>query len=323
MLLFALGASHAFGSSLASALDLSLSPHEERGFEDGEHKARPLVDVRGADVYVVQSLHGGPEQESADKLIRLLFFLATVRDHGAARVTAVVPYLAYARKDRRTQPYDPIGSRYLAQLFESVGTDVLLTLEVHNPAAFDNSFRCRAVHVSAHPLFEEAATRCDDGSALVVASPDPGGVKRVLLWRETLERRIGRPLGQAFLDKTRREGVVGGSTIVIGDVAGATVLILDDIVSTGTTMARAASALVAGGARRIFAFAAHGLFVGDAATVLRTAPIERVYVSDSIPPFRLPQEWIGSRVEVLGAAALFAAAIRRQAGAAIDPLARP
>lgn len=319
MLLFALGATHAFGSSLAAALGVSLSPHEERGFEDGEHKARPLVDVDGADVYVVQSLHGGPEQESADKLIRLLFFLATVRDHGAARVTAVVPYLAYARKDRRTQPHDPVGSRYLAQLFEAVGTDVVMALEVHNPAAFENSFRCRALHVDSYPAFDQAALRCDDGNALAIASPDPGGIKRVLQWREALERRIGRPLGQAFLDKTRRAGVVGGSTAVIGDVAGATVLLFDDIVSSGTTMVRAASALMAAGARRVFVFAAHGLFVADAATVLRTAPIERLFVCDSVPPFRLPQDWLGSRLEVVPAAPLFAAAIRHQRAASGGP----
>jgi len=319
MLLFALGASRAFGSSVASALGIPLSAHEERAFEDGEHKARPLVDVHGADVYVVQSLHGGPEQESADKLIRLLFFLATVRDHGAARVSAVVPYLAYSRKDRRTQAHDPVASRYVAQLFESVGTDAVMTLEVHNRAAFENSFRCRTVHVDSHSLFDAAAMRCDDGKALVVASPDPGGVKRAVQWREALEGRIGRPLGQAFLDKTRREGVVGGSTAVIGEVADATVLVFDDILSSGTTMARAAVALRAAGARRVFVFAAHGLFVADAAAVLRAAPIERIFISDSVPPFRLPPDWLGSRVEVVTAAERFAAAIRQQDAAASKP----
>ncbi|HXY22243.1 MAG TPA: ribose-phosphate pyrophosphokinase-like domain-containing protein, partial [Burkholderiaceae bacterium] len=101
MLIFALSASRGFGSSLAAALSLPLSEHEERAFEDGEHKSRPLVDVSGQDVVVVQSLHSGPEQDGPDKLVRLLFFLATLRDHGATRVMVVAPYLAYARKDRR------------------------------------------------------------------------------------------------------------------------------------------------------------------------------------------------------------------------------
>jgi len=314
MRIFALGASHAFGSSLAAALQTPLSAHEERGFEDGEHKARPLIDVHGQDIFVVQSLHAGPEQSGPDKLVRLLFFLATLRDHGAARLTAVVPYLAYARKDRRTQPHDPIGSRYIAQLLESVGTDVVMTLEVHNPAAFDNAFRCRTVHLPSHAVFDEVAARYDDGGRLVLVSPDPGGVKRVSLWQQTLERRLGRPLSQAFLDKSRSGGSVGGSTTVVGDVSDATVLLFDDIIATGTTIARAASALMAAGARRILAFAAHGLFVGEAATVLSAEPIERLFITDSIPPFRLPKNLPRPAVEVVGAAPLFASAIRQQVG---------
>ncbi len=311
MLIFALSASQAFGASLAAALKLSLSSHEERAFEDGEHKSRPLVDVAGHEVVVVQSLHSGPEQDGPDKLVRLLFFLATLRDHGAARITAVVPYLAYARKDRRTQPHDPIGSRYIAQLLEAVGTDVLMTLEAHNPAAFDNAFRCRAVHLHSHELFDEIAAKYDDGAALVVASPDPGGVKRATLWQQALERRLGRTLGQVFLDKNRSGGTVSGSTMVIGDVSGATVLLFDDIIATGTTIARAAGALSAAGARRILAFAAHGLFVGQATAVLSEAPIERLIISDSIPPFRLPSNFTRPPVDVIAAAPLFAAAIAR------------
>ena len=310
-MLFALGATRAFGAALATALDVPLGSLEERAFEDGEHKARPLVDVAGADVYVVQSLHGGPDQESGEKLLRLLFFLATVRDHGAARVTAVVPYLAYAREDRRTQAHDPIGSRYVAQLFEAVGTDVLMTLEVHNPAAFDNSLRCRAVQLHVHSLFDAAAIEHIGGEPMVIVSPDNGGIKRVQLWRDALALRAGRPVGQAFVDKSRRDGIVGGSALVVGDVAGATVLLLDDIVSTGTTLARAATALAHAGAKRILAFAAHGLFAGDAPSVLRAAPIERFFVSDSVPPFRLAQDPIVSRVQVVSAASLFAGAIRR------------
>ena len=97
-------------------------PTKTGAFEDGEHKVRPLVDPRGDDAYVVTSLHGGPHDSPHDKLCRLLLFIATLREHGAARVTAVVPYLAYARKDRQTKPFDPVTLRYVAQLFEAVGT---------------------------------------------------------------------------------------------------------------------------------------------------------------------------------------------------------
>ncbi len=153
--LFALDASHDLGAAIAAVMGQPLAAHEERDFEDGEHKARPLDDVAGADVYVVHSLHGGPAQSANDKLCRLLFFIGALKDAGAARVTAVTPYLCYARKDRRTKPNDPVITRYVAALFESVGTDCVVTLEVHNPAAFENAFRCRTVALTGTPIFAD------------------------------------------------------------------------------------------------------------------------------------------------------------------------
>ena len=151
--LFCLTASAELGDGISAALGEPLAAHEEREFEDGEHKARPLDAVNGADVYVVQSLHGGPLQSANDKLCRLLFFIGAIKDAGAARVTAVTPYLCYARKDRRTKPNDPVTTRYIAGMFESVGTDCVVTLEVHNPVAFENAFRCRTVALTGTPLF--------------------------------------------------------------------------------------------------------------------------------------------------------------------------
>src|SRR5271157_3325629 len=143
--LFALEASKELGASIAARLGARLAAHEERDFEDGEHKARPLEPVAGADVYVIHSLHGDPIQSPNDKLCRLLFFIGALKDAGANRVTGVVPYLCYARKDRRTKSLDPVTTRYVASMFEGVGTDAIVTLEVHNPAAFENAFRCRTI----------------------------------------------------------------------------------------------------------------------------------------------------------------------------------
>ena len=120
---FSLNSGRGFGERVASALRTSLSAHEERDFEDGEHKSRPLVSVRGRDVFVVQSLHGEPGQGVNDKLCRLLFFLGALADASAERVTAVIPYLCYARKDRKTKPRDPVTTRYVARLFEAVGVE--------------------------------------------------------------------------------------------------------------------------------------------------------------------------------------------------------
>jgi len=241
-----------------------------------------LENVRDADVYVVQSLHGGPTQSANDKLCRLLFFIGALKDAGAARVTAVVPYLCYARKDRRIKPGDPVTTRYVASLFEAVGTDAVLTLEVHNPAAFENAFRCPAVALTAAPLFVDyAKALCRE--SLCVVSPDPGGVKRAELFREALEAAVGKPVGKGFADKHRSAGIVTGD-LFVGDADGATVLIVDDLISTGGTLLRAARAARDAGARRVIALVAHGLFMPGAAEVIADPAIERIVVTDTVPP---------------------------------------
>ena len=121
--LFSLNTSRDFSERVAKHLGIALSHHEERDFEDGEHKTRPLVNVRGQDVFVIQSLYGEPSASVNDKLCRLLFFIGALKDASAERVTAVVPYLCYARKDRKTKSRDPITTRYIAQLFEAVKCD--------------------------------------------------------------------------------------------------------------------------------------------------------------------------------------------------------
>ncbi len=311
MLLFSLDPACTLAPAIAADLDRSIAPHEERGFEDGEHKLRPLVDPRGADAYVMHSLHGGPADSPHDKLCRLLMFCATLREHGAARVTAVVPYLAYARKDRQTKPFDPVAQRYVAQLVEAVGIQQLMVLEVHNVAAFQNAFRIPTVHLEAHRVFNTALPEIAAGAALAVASPDPGGVKRAQLWRESLEQQLARPVGFAFADKRRSAGVVTSENLVAGDVAGATVLLLDDLIASGDTMKRAALALRRVGATKVIACAAHGLLVGAAAELLADAAIDQVLFTDSVPPFRLPaQAAVRGKLRVVSCAPLFARAIR-------------
>lgn len=309
MRLFALRATAELGQGIARALDCELAAHEEREFEDGEHKVRPLDTVGGADVYVVQSLHSGPSESANDKLCRLLFFIGALKDAGAARVTAVVPYLCYARKDRRTKPNDPVTTRYIAGLFESVGTDCVMTLEVHNPAAFENAFRCRTVTLTGTPLFVDYARQFRD-EALAVVSPDTGGAKRAELFREVLEAALGRPVGKAFVEKHRSAGVVSGD-LFVGEVAGATALVIDDLISTGGTLLRAARAARKAGARRCLALVTHGLFMEGSAEALADPAIERLVITDAVPPFRLSAGAAREKIDILPTAPLFAEAIRR------------
>lgn len=131
--LFALESSRPFGERVAEELGIELASHEERDFDDGEHKTRPLESVRGRDVFVLHSLYIDERQSANDKLCRFLFFLGACRDAGAASVTAVAPYLCYARKDRTTKSRDPVTTRYVAQIFESVGVDRMVVMDVQHP----------------------------------------------------------------------------------------------------------------------------------------------------------------------------------------------
>lgn len=268
--LFTLNAGRDFGQRVADALGVPLSPHEEREFEDGEHKARPLENVRGRDVYVVHSLYGDARQSVNDKLVRLLFFLGALKDASAGRLTAVIPYLCYARKDRRTKSRDPVSSRYIAAMLETCGADRVVTLDVHNVAAYENAFRIRTDHLEARKLFAEHFAS------------------------------------------------------VVGDVSGRTVVIIDDLISSGTTIARAVAACHANGARRIHAAASHGLFMGKAGQLLADPALGELVVTDTVPPLRLDPAVASAKLKVLSVAPLFAEAIRRMhTGGSIVELLEP
>jgi ribose-phosphate pyrophosphokinase len=305
--LFALNATAELGSAVAAELSLPLAAHEEREFEDGEHKTRPLEAVRGAHAFVMQSLHGGPNQSANDKLCRLLFFIGAIKDAGAARVTALAPYLCYARKDRRTKASDPVTTRYIAGMFEAVGADEVVSLDVHNPAAFENAFRCPTVALTAAPLFVEYAKSLGD-ERLCVVSPDPGGAKRADIFHEALQAELGRPVGKGLADKRRSGGVVSGD-LFVGEVEGATALVIDDLISTGGTLLRAARAARHAGAKRVIALVTHGLFMPGAEKVLLDPAIDRLVVTDSASTSL--GEATRAKVDVLTVAPLLAECVRR------------
>lgn len=308
--LFAPMASRDYAATVAAQLGTVLSAHEEREFEDGEHKMRPLVNVRRKDVYVIASLYGEAGASVNDKLCRLLFFLATLRDAGAARVSAVVPYLCYARKDRKTQPRDPVTTRYVAALFEAVGVDRVVTLDVHNLAAFQNAFRVRTEHLVSYPLFVAAILRDTPHEDFAVVSPDVGGAKRAEQFRQALSNRLGRPVAAGFVEKYRARGVVSGDMLV-GDVRGRRVLLVDDMISTGNTMVRAATACGAAGATAIDAVAAHGVFSAAATIAIGNPVVEKYYVTDTVIPYRLERALRVEKLHIVSTAALMALAIRR------------
>ncbi|HVO01750.1 MAG TPA: ribose-phosphate diphosphokinase [Candidatus Cybelea sp.] len=304
-MVFALAGSEEYGARLAARLGAQLQPAEEREFEDGEHKSRPMVEVAARDVSVVHSLYGDGRQSVNDKLCRLLFFVGALKESGAARVTAVAPYLCYQRKDRQTKPRDPVATKYLARMFEAVGTDCVVTLDVHNLSAFQNAFRCETRHIEAAPLFVEHFASRVRGEPVTVISPDIGGTKRAEDFRRALAARIDQEPLPGFMEKRRSSGKVSGDTLV-GEVRGRTVIIIDDMISSGTTLHRAAQACRSAGAARVDAAATHALFTGSALETLSGPAIDSIVIVDTIASALLSRSAVAKKVSVLDSSSLVA-----------------
>jgi ribose-phosphate pyrophosphokinase len=310
MKLFALHNSRDFGELIAGHLNVPLSAVEERDFEDGEHKARSLESVRNQNVFVIHSLYGDQTQTVNDKLCRLLFFIGALKDASARKVTAIIPYLCYARKDRKTKSRDPVTTKYIARLFEACGTDAIVTMDVHNVQAFQNAFRIPSENLEAARIFARHLASIAQDEELTIMSPDFGGIKRAEQFQKILSKNVRKELPVVFMEKYRSSGVVSGEKIG-GDVNGKVVVIVDDLISTGGTMARAASACKKAGAKKIIAMATHGLFTGKAGEALQEPSLHQVVVSDTVPAFRLEQSPAKRKVISLSVAPLFAKAIER------------
>ncbi|MGQ9427445.1 ribose-phosphate diphosphokinase [Gilvimarinus sp. F26214L] len=314
-LLFALHQSTGLGERLAARLGLTLSAHEERDFPDGEHKIRPLVEVYGQRVYVLHSLYSDSRQSANDKLCRLLFFLGALRDAGAASVMALVPYLPYARKDRRTKLHDPLTSRYVAMLFEALGVDAVVSLGVHNPAAEQNAFRCGYEDLDPAPLFVEHLVR-ELKEPLSILAPDTGAIKNAQHVQQLLSER-GLRAELAFMTKIRSQDIVTSSPL-FGEIDGRSVLIYDDLISSGTTIANALGHCE-GRASAVYVAACHGMFSPAVAQLLPFKCLRNVFVSDSVHSDGVDRADWGQRLQVLDCSSLFAKFIQERERAVAHP----
>ena len=211
--LYSLGGSGALATTIASNLGIDVAEHEERDFEDGEHKIRPLTSVRNRDVYVLTNLVSSAGQSVNDKLCKLLFFVDSLKRSAARRVTIIAPYLCYSRKERQTKTRDPVVTRALAQILEAAGVDCVMTLTAHDLAAFQNAFRCSTEHLDTYALFAHALAPRLAGRRATVVSPDPGGEKRAELFRRTLERMLSTSVGKGLVDKSRSSRTDNGRNL--------------------------------------------------------------------------------------------------------------
>lgn len=216
--IFGLDGSRVFAEKVADFLDIPLSKHVEKCFDDHEPYLRSEVNVRGCDVYVIQSLYTDDKESVSDKFAKLLFFIGSLRDASAGRITAVVPFLSFFRQDRKIESREPVHTKYTAMLLESVGCNRLLTMDVHNISAFQNAFRIQTDNLEAKKLLVQyVAKNTKDANNLVVLCPDSGGMTRAKKFRNALNNILGQKVGLAYLDKTRESSSVNAGQIA-GDV---------------------------------------------------------------------------------------------------------
>jgi ribose-phosphate pyrophosphokinase len=225
-----------------------------------------------------------------------------------------VPYLAFARKDRRTKPRDPITTRYVATLFEAVGCGGFVTMDVHNLAAFENAFRCPTTNLDSAPLLARHFSSAARAAGKVVAlAPDAGGVKRARVFAGLLEAEAGTTVELAFVEKSRSEGRIGGDRFA-GDVDGAFVVVVDDLVSGGTTLARAARAAQERGVAEVHAAVTHGLFARGAGAALAGVELVSIAVTDTISDAAARGAGLGEKLAIVDTAEAFADVMRRLGG---------
>jgi len=308
--LYALTESLELGKAACQVAGVELSALEERTFAGGEFKLRPLTSVRERPAYVFQSLAGSPTVSIADSFVRLLFLLNGLRDAGASQRIAIIPYLAYARKDRRTQLRDPVNTRYVAQLLEASGADRVMVLDVHNPAALDNAFRIPVDHLTALPMMADHLATSHGSTSFVVVSPDVGGIKRAQLFQELLEARCGHPVDLAFIEKRRASGKVATGRLV-GDVVDRTALIVDDLCATGGTLIRAAERCRDAGAIAVHVAVSHTPNAAGLDALMASAAITDVLTTDSVGIRQDSPPAIGRKLTRLPVAALLGQALRR------------
>ncbi len=307
--LFAIDTSGYFGKKIAGQLNKPLAGLKERNFEDGEFKIRSLENVRNRHCFVIESLFSEPGASVNDKLVKLLYLIGSLKDAAASKVTAIVPYTAFARKDRKTKHRDPLSLKYLAKMFEAVGTDHYVTMDVHNIQAYQNAFGILTDHLKAENLFIDHFLEIAGRDDVAVMSPDVGGVKRAESLRTTLRNRLNRDIPLVFMEKKRSGGEVSGE-VVVGDVEGKQVIVYDDMISSGTTLVKAGKAIKERGAGKVIAAVTHGVFSGGANEKLDTDALDQILVTNTVKPVKLDRSLLEKKITILDAAPVFAEAIR-------------
>jgi ribose-phosphate pyrophosphokinase len=271
-------ASRELGAQIAYRLGLELTDAGLKTFPDGEMYCRYAESIRGADLFIVQSICGSEREGLTvnDALMELLVMVHAAKHASAHRIIAVTPWYGYSRQDKKSAPREPISARLVAELLEVAGIDRLVTMDLH--AGQVQGFFSKTVdHMTAMPILTQFVQDRLSGEDLVIIAPDAGRVKLV----RNFARKVGAPY--ALMEKERPAQGVAEIGRVIGDVKGKAAVIVDDIIATGGTLNAAAQTVLDEGATKVFAVATHGLFSGQAYEILSEGPLSGIVVTDTIP----------------------------------------
>ena len=291
------GSSHPdLAREICARLDIALTSTYVGRFPDGEIDLKVNEDIRGGDVFVVQSTCPPVN----DSIMELMLMVDCLRRASADRITAVIPYFGYARKDRKDEGRVPISAKVIANMLSHAGVSRVLTIDLH-AQQIQGFFDIPVDHLWARSVLEEGAISSFSTEKMVVCSPDVGGVKLARAWARSLEVPL------AIVDKRRTSGDTVVTENVIGEVEGMDVLLTDDMISTAGTITEAARILKAKGAQKVYVAATHAVFCGQAIERLNNSPVEAIFVSNTIPILGEQPE----RLNVVSVAPLLARAISR------------
>ncbi|MCD6133192.1 MAG: ribose-phosphate pyrophosphokinase [Deltaproteobacteria bacterium] len=281
---------------ISSYLGVPLTPTVVDTFSDGEINVRIKESVRGDDVYVIQSL----SRPVNKNIMEMLVIIDALKRASAGCITAVMPYYAYARQDRKVEPRAPITAKLIADLLTASGANRILCMDLH-VGQIQGFFNIPVDHLYAFPIILDyiKSNMLDD---VVIVSPDAGGVERARSYARKLNTSL------AIIDKRRSEPNVSEVLHVIGEVKGKTAIIVDDMVDTGGTLVNAAEALKEAGAEKVYACCTHPVLSGNAVEKIENSNIEKLIVTNTI---KVPVDKVSSKIKVLSVAPLIGEAIRR------------
>jgi ribose-phosphate pyrophosphokinase len=298
MKIVACNSNRPLAEAVAKILDMSLTKASIRRFADMEVFVEIQENVRGEDVFVIQST----SFPANDNLMELLVTLDALRRSSARRITAVIPYFGYARQDRKSAPRTPISAKLVANLITEAGANRVLTMDLH-AGQIQGFFDIPVDNLIAAPLFSRDIKALYEGRDLMIVSPDVGGVVRA----RAIATRLNCDL--AIIDKRRERAGHSEVMNVIGDVAGRDCILVDDLVDSGGTHCNAADALIKRGARSASAYVTHGVLSGAAVARIATSPLQMMTITDSI---QATDEVAGcGNIRELTIAPLLAEAMRR------------